>query len=129
MLYPLLFQPIFKEHVWGGRTLEPLYGKQLPPDVPVGESWEISDRPEGASVVANGPLAGKDLRWLMEHHAAELLGSARPSNGRFPLLVKILDCRQAPSVQVHPRATRHSVWAGNLRRRSGTSPRLIPTPV
>ncbi len=102
MLYPLLFQPIFKEHVWGGRTLEPLYGKQLPPDVPVGESWEISDRPEGASVVANGPLAGKDLRWLMEHHAAELLGSARPSNGRFPLLVKILDCRQAPSVQVHP---------------------------
>ncbi len=102
MLYPLVFQPIFKEHVWGGRKLEELYAKALPPGLQIGESWEISDRPEGVSVVTNGPLAGKDLRWLMDHHAAELLGSAGSANGRFPLLVKLLDCREAPSVQVHP---------------------------
>src|SRR4051812_22150791 len=86
MLYPLTFHPIFKERVWGGRKLEQLYHKPLPSGTPIGESWEISDRPGDASVIANGPLAGKDLRWLMEHHATELLGSARPQNGRFPLL-------------------------------------------
>jgi len=104
MLYPLTFQPIFKERVWGGRNLERLYHKDLPPIVPIGESWEISDRPEGVSVIANGPLAGKDLRWLMEHHAGELLGPARPQGGRFPLLIKILDAQERLSLQVHPPA-------------------------
>jgi len=102
MLYPLIFQPIFKERIWGGRNLERLYRKPLPANVPVGESWEITDRPEGISVIANGPLAGKDLRWLMEHRADELLGTARPDSGRFPLLVKILDAEDKLSLQVHP---------------------------
>ena len=82
MLYPLIFQPIFKERVWGGRELERLYGKKLPPGAVIGESWEISDRPGDASVIANGPLAGKDLRWLMEHHAAEILGRRETGGGR-----------------------------------------------
>lgn len=105
MLYPLTFQPIFKERVWGGREIERLYGKQLPPAAPVGESWEISDRPGDSSVIANGPLAGKSLRWLMENHAGELLGDAKPATGnRFPLLCKILDAREKLSLQVHPPA-------------------------
>ena len=73
MLYPFLFQPIFKERVWGGRSLEKLYGKKLPPGLVIGESWEISDRPGDESVITNGPLAGKSLHWLMQHHAHELL--------------------------------------------------------
>ena len=59
VLYPLTFHPIFKERVWGGREIERLYGKKLPPGRPIGESWEISDRPGDASVITNGPLAGK----------------------------------------------------------------------
>jgi mannose-6-phosphate isomerase len=101
-LYPLTFNPIFKERVWGGRNLERLYNKPLPPKVPIGESWEISDRPGDASVIANGPLAGKDLRWLMEHHAADLLGQGREKTAKFPLLVKILDAEDTLSLQVHP---------------------------
>jgi mannose-6-phosphate isomerase len=104
MLYPLIFRPIFKERVWGGRAIERLYGKKLPAGVPIGESWEISDRPGDASVIANGPLAGKDLRWLMEHHERELLGDAKSANGRFPLLIKILDAQEKLSLQVHPPA-------------------------
>lgn len=104
MLYPLVFAPSLKERLWGGRNLESLYGKALPPAVPVGESWEISDRPGDASVITNGPLAGKDLHWLMEHHSAEIMGQAAALNGRFPLLVKILDAREILSVQVHPPA-------------------------
>jgi mannose-6-phosphate isomerase len=103
MLYPITFQPRFKDRVWGGRELERLYGKTIPAGFPIGESWEISDRPGDASVIANGPLAGKDLRWLMENHAAEILGDAKPAaEGRFPLLCKILDAREKLSLQVHP---------------------------
>ncbi len=105
MLYPFIFQPILKERIWGGRELERLYAKPLPPGKPIGESWEISDRPGDASVIANGPLAGKTLRWLMENHAAEILGNAKPAaEGRFPLLCKILDAREKLSLQVHPPA-------------------------
>ena len=112
MLYPLTFHPIFKERVWGGRKLESLYQKPLPPRVPIGESWEISDRPGDVSVLANGPLAGKDLHWLMQNHTAELLGSVEPRSGRFPLLVKILDAREKLSLQVHPPAAQAAKLGG-----------------
>src|SRR5579884_1064677 len=101
-LYPLTFHPIFKERVWGGRNLERLYQKPLPAGKVIGESWEISDRPGDASVIANGPLAGKNLRWLMEHHSRELLGAGKESVKQFPLLVKILDAQDKLSLQVHP---------------------------
>jgi mannose-6-phosphate isomerase len=105
-LYPFTFKPIFKERVWGGRKLQELYQKALPPTVPIGESWEISDRPGDASIVANGPLAGKDLRWLMDHHAAEMLGPGHANGIKFPLLVKILDAQEKLSLQVHPPASK-----------------------
>ena len=105
MFYPLVFQPRFKARVWGGRELERLYGKKLPTGEPIGEAWEVSDRPGDASVVVNGPFAGQDLRWLMERYAPEILGDAKPSaDGRFPLLCKILDARERLSLQVHPPA-------------------------
>ena len=113
MLYPIVFQPIFKERIWGGRELEHLYAKQLPPGKPIGESWEISDRPGDAGVIVNGPLAGKTLRWLMENHAAEILGGAKPATeGRFPLLCKILDAREKLSLQVHPPAAKAAELKG-----------------
>lgn len=104
MLYPLTFRPIFKERVWGGRNLERLYKKPLPPGVPIGESWEISDRPGDVSVITNGPLAGKDLHWLMQNHSKELFGEAQPAGAQFPLLIKILDAEEKLSLQVHPPA-------------------------
>jgi len=105
MLYPFIFQSIFKERIWGGRELERLFAKKIPAGKPIGEAWEISDRPGDASVIDNGPLAGKYLRWLMQNHAAEILGDAKPAaDGRFPLLCKILDAREKLSLQVHPPA-------------------------
>jgi len=102
MLYPLIFHPIFKERVWGGRNLQRLYQKALPPDLPIGESWEISDRPEAVSIIANGPLAGHSLHQLMENHREDLLGPSASGIKRFPLLIKILDAQDKLSVQVHP---------------------------
>src|SRR6185312_1953247 len=102
MLYPFTFKPIFKERVWGGRAIERLYGKKLPAKVPIGESWEICDRPGDVSVIANGPLAGKDLHWLMKNHQLDLLGNTAAADGRFPLLIKILDAQETLSLQVQP---------------------------
>lgn len=101
---PLVFRPMPKERIWGGRKLEEQWGKELPAGVPVGESWEISDRPEGQSVVVEGPFAGTSLRDLMERHGEELMGRPVAPGERFPWLVKILDCRQDLSLQVHPPA-------------------------
>ncbi len=85
--YPLTFEPILKEKVWGGRTLE-RFGKKLPDSISIGESWELADLPasiqDGRSVISNGPLAGNTLE------------------GNFPLLIKFLDACDNLSVQVHP---------------------------
>lgn len=113
MLYPFVFEPVFKDRIWGGRELERLFGKKIPTGKRIGESWEISDRPGDASVIVNGPLAGKDLRWLMEHHGGEVLGGAKPAaEGRFPLLCKILDAREKLSLQVHPPASKAAELKG-----------------
>ncbi len=99
---PLRFHPLYQERVWGGSRLASIYHRPLPAQPPIGESWEISDRPGAISVVAEGPLAGWSLSELMAADAPGLLGDARPREGRFPLLVKILDAQADLSLQVHP---------------------------
>ena len=100
-LGPLVFKEIFKAKPWGGRALARVAGKKLPPGEPIGESWELADHPHGTSVVGAGPLAGRTLRNFMQHNRMELLGQ-RSGNGRFPLLIKVIDARKQLSVQVHP---------------------------
>lgn len=100
--YPLQFNPEMKERVWGGRALEQ-FGLQLP-DGPIGEGWMIADHPNGTTKVANGELAGFGLDEVREKYGATLFGTkslSLPSN-RFPLLIKLLDCNDDLSVQVHP---------------------------
>ncbi len=103
-LYPLTFEPILKERVWGGRKLADLYQKNVPPGTLIGESWEISDRPGDVSRIATGPLAGKDLHWLIERYGKELFGPNHAPPARFPLLIKLLDAVDKLSLQVHPPA-------------------------
>ena len=100
-LTPLTFEPVFMERVWGGRRLESGFGKKLPPQKPIGESWEIADRPEAQSIVRNGTLRGKPLHELWTQHRAEIFGDV-PDAPRFPLLLKLLDAREKLSLQVHP---------------------------
>ncbi len=104
MHLPLRFSPIYQTRVWGGRRLESALGRSLPPSEPVGESWEIVDRPEAQSIVASGPFAGRSLHDLIATRGADLMGPAWPVTRRFPILVKWLDCRERLSLQVHPPA-------------------------
>ena len=100
--YPLLFTPVYKDYLWGGRQLAARYKRTGTPDI-AAESWEISDRPEGLSVIENGPLAGQTLHALLAADASAILGPAASARaGGFPLLVKLIDAAQRLSVQVHP---------------------------
>lgn len=101
----LRFKPIYQERVWGGRGLERFLDRKLPGDAPVGESWELVDRVEAQSLVAEGPLAGRSLRDLVASRGAEIMGPHWPGERPFPILVKWLDCRERLSLQVHPPAS------------------------
>lgn len=100
----LRFQPIYQTRVWGGRHLETLLGRTLPDARPYGESWELCDRHEAQSMVAKGSHQGMTLHQLWSEHRTEIFGrkhSKHPAP-RFPILLKILDCCEALSLQVHP---------------------------
>ncbi len=100
----LRFQPIYQDRVWGGRALETALGRTLPADRPIGESWEVVDRPEARSLVANGRWAGKTLHEALASDAAAIMGPSWPADRPFPILVKWLDCKDRLSLQVHPPA-------------------------
>jgi mannose-6-phosphate isomerase len=114
-LYPLKFRPRLVEKIWGGRKIHTVLGKPLPPQAPIGESWELYDFPPGivensadwvSSVVANGPLAGRTLHELIGECGTDLMGDVPlvQPHGQFPALIKYLDAREDLSVQVHPDA-------------------------
>ena len=99
----LKFDPIYKERVWGGRSLEKLYKRTLPSDdLNYGESWEIVDRPNDQSRVLGGKFDGETLNFLWSNFREDIFGCGFPDTERFPLLYKILDARKKLSLQVHP---------------------------
>ncbi len=108
---PLTFRPIFMERIWGARRIETEFGKKLPPNVKIGESWEIVDRPEAQSIVANGPLKGKTLHDLWTQDRQSIFGNVAEAP-RFPLLIKLLDAHERLSLQVHPPEKVASILGG-----------------
>jgi mannose-6-phosphate isomerase class I len=101
-LYPLRFEPIYQYRLWGGRRLAQLLSAPLPGDGPIGEAWILTDRDDHRSLVANGPLRGKNLQELIKQFPEEMLGKLAGHSHRFPLLLKFLDVSKTLSVQVHP---------------------------
>jgi len=102
---PVLFHPIYKERVWGGRSLEKSLGRELPGGKVIGESWDLVDRPEDASLVKNSEGDSRQsIRDLIEADPEGVMGKGWSAEKRFPILVKWLDCQQRLSLQVHPPA-------------------------
>jgi mannose-6-phosphate isomerase len=102
-LYPLTFEPILKERIWGGSKLKKYLSKPITSEN-IGESWEVSTVPESVSVVKNGSFKGKNLNELIDLYPEEILGTAVFSQfgKQFPLLFKYLDAREDLSIQLHP---------------------------
>jgi Phosphomannose isomerase len=98
---PLTFVPVYKDNLWGGCRIPEKYHRSGTPEV-CAESWEISAHPAGVGVVDGGPFSGRRLDDLAKEYGAALTGTKAPNPGSFPLLFKIIDARQALSVQVHP---------------------------
>ncbi len=101
---PITFRPLYKTRVWGGRTLETRYERELPDSQPYGESWELVDRSDDQSIVETGDHSGQTLNYLWTNHRDEVFGPGLPDSERFPILIKILDCQDDLSIQVHPPA-------------------------
>ncbi len=100
-VYPLKFQPIYKERLWGGTLLREVFGRETPKGKRIGESWELADLPQDKSVIANGEFANQTLESVIRKYPKEITGSEKFATP-FPLLVKFLDCGEVLSVQVHP---------------------------
>jgi mannose-6-phosphate isomerase len=106
-LYPLRFETILKEKVWGGTKLFSNWGKNGNENLIVGESWEISGLPGEESIVVNGFLAGNSLNEILEVYMGDITGDTvyEKYGDEFPLLVKFIDASNNLSVQVHPNDT------------------------
>ena len=90
-LYPLKFKPGDQERIWGGTLMKEVLHREQPETAqPVGESWEVTDRPDAVSVVANGSLTGCTLHELLMHYGTALTGGQERFE-QFPLLVKLID--------------------------------------
>ncbi|GIM29517.1 mannose-6-phosphate isomerase [Clostridium polyendosporum] len=98
-MYPLKFENLYFDKIWGGRDLE-LFRRNLP-EGNVGESWDVACHKNGTSVVANGDFAGMNLDNLIKKKGADLVGT-KVSTEWFPLLVKLINAKESLSVQVHP---------------------------
>ncbi|MQP51979.1 MULTISPECIES: type I phosphomannose isomerase catalytic subunit [unclassified Flavobacterium] len=101
--YPLTFEPIFKDRIWGGSKLKSYLNKSIVSET-TGESWEISTVSGDISVVNTGVLKGKNINDIIELYPEEILGKnviARFGN-QFPLLFKFIDAKEDLSIQLHP---------------------------
>jgi mannose-6-phosphate isomerase len=111
---PLEFTPVYQPYIWGGRRLATDLHRADVPDGRVAESWEVSDREDGMSVVASGPLQGMSLREVIAQDPSGVMGS-RAFTETFPLLIKVLDANRTLSVQVHPNDETAAVYGGEAK--------------
>lgn len=104
MQHPVKFETIFKDKIWGGNKIKTVLGKDFSPLPNCGETWEISGVKGNVSVVKEGPLKGKDLKFLIELYREKLLGKSvfERFGAEFPLLIKFIDANDDLSIQVHP---------------------------
>lgn len=98
-MYPIKFENLYYEKIWGGRDLEDF--RDNLPNGDIGESWDIACHENGMSVVSNGEFKGKTFEELIKTYGDEIIGKSL-ANKEFPLLVKLINSKDKLSVQVHP---------------------------
>ena len=100
-LKPIKLIPVFKDYIWGGNRLVKEYNKKCDFER-VAESWELSTHKDGESVVADGNFMGFTLSEYIKSNKHNVLGSNAKPFDNFPILIKLIDAKEALSIQVHP---------------------------
>ena len=102
-LYPLKFQPILQDKIWGGKKLSQIFNKNSNSQM-LGESWEVSTVPGNVSIISNGVLKGVTLQSLLDDYKESLIGEKnyKRFGADFPLLIKFIDAKKDLSIQLHP---------------------------
>lgn len=102
-MYPLKFEPIYKNKIWGGRNLKRIFNKNIHEES-VGESWEIASHENGESIIKNGTYKSMTIQELVTEQDQKVLGEKAVDeyHKKFPLLIKLIDAQDNLSVQVHP---------------------------
>lgn len=90
-----------KDYLWGGTRLREEYGKESDKEI-IAESWELSARKDGNSIIKNGDFKGKTLAEYIEANGIKVLGTRCEKYGGLPVLIKLIDAKKDLSVQVHP---------------------------
>jgi len=115
-LYPLKFETLLKEKVWGGNALVTKFNKKATGSPHIGESWELSAVANNQSVISNGFLAGNNIEELIEVYMGDITGDSifEKFGNEFPLLIKFIEAQEDLSIQVHPNnelaRKRHSAY-------------------
>jgi mannose-6-phosphate isomerase len=103
-LYPLKFETVLKEKVWGGNALVSRFNKKANGSDHIGESWELSAIADEQSIISNGFLAGNNIEELIEVYMGDITGDQvyEKFGNEFPLLIKFIEAQEDLSIQVHP---------------------------
>lgn len=93
--------PACKNYLWGGESLREDFGI-FSPETPLAEAWVLSAHPDGDSLISfsNAPHGESFSDYIKAHPKAT--GSLARSFPFFPMLIKLIDAKQALSIQVHP---------------------------
>lgn len=111
-MLPFRFTPQYQLRLWGGDNLAHLYGRTLPPNTNIGESWEIADTQHVQSTVAEGEWQGSTINQLWNEHRTLVFGDFETYSTQFPILCKLLDAQEHLSLQVHPPEATAQKWGG-----------------
>ncbi|NOT04756.1 MAG: class I mannose-6-phosphate isomerase [Anaerolineales bacterium] len=89
----LRLEPEYRDYIWGGDRLRPGHA-------PTAEVWVVWEEDR----ILSGDLAGRTLGEISSQFGESLLGkrTVDRTGKRFPILIKLLDCAQWLSLQVHP---------------------------
>lgn len=98
-MYPLKFENLYYEKIWGGREFEKF--RTNVPKGNIGESWDVSCNINSESIIKNGKYSGMNLDELIKLKGEKIIGT-KISKDKFPLLIKLIDARENLSIQVHP---------------------------
>jgi len=103
-LYPLKFQPVFKDKIWGGHKIKEVLGMDYGKLPNCGEAWVVSGVKGNPTLVTNGFLSGNELNELVSIFMGDLVGDDvyEKFGDEFPLLIKYIDANDWLSIQVHP---------------------------